>query len=387
MTILFDLYFWMGVLVSYVVLSFAPRSKKLEIYGFISLSVIAAVGSIYAAIVAAIFVLLLLLLVQLYRRKPKKPLMIIILGFIPACLVGYSFYSDHSTQINAHLDLHPFFEHKVLSSLMAVGFSYAVLRAWDFFRSTRDGKESSSYLTLFGFIFPFHMLAAGPICRYRDYIKRQEQEPSTDYVAFISAIGIITTGLFYKVVIAEGIRIIFWGVDERLHTNSLVETAILFVYLFFDFAGYSAVALGIGKLLGIPTPVNFDSPFASKNITEFWSRWHISLGSFVRDNIYSPIQIHLVRKHGVKKASMIAFLTSVISFGFTGLWHQTTLAFVAWGALLGALVAIEKLLRDRNISIYLIQPGRYIYFKQLIGMCYVFTFITISLHIVINDIL
>ncbi|WP_415886791.1 MBOAT family O-acyltransferase [Neptuniibacter sp. QD37_6] len=387
MTILFELHFWIGVLVSYIILSITPTSRKADVYGLISLTIIAIVGSIYVAVTAAIFVLLLFLLVKFYRRKPKQPLMVVTLAFIPTCLVGYSFYFDYSTQIKALITLNPFFEHKVLGSLLVLGFSYAALRSWDFLRTIRDGNAPPSYLTLLGFVFPFHMLAAGPICRYRDYIKQQSQLPATDYSAFINAICIITTGMFYKVVIAESIRIFGWGVDGRLHTDSLLETAILFIYLFFDFAGYSAVALGIGKLLGIPTPVNFDRPFLSKNITEFWSRWHISLGSFVRDNIYTPIQLYLVRKHGVKKAPAIAFVTSVISFAFTGLWHQLTLAFVTWGAMLGTVVAIEKVLRDRKISIYLIQPNKYVYAKQFIGMCYVFFTITISLHLVMNSIL
>lgn len=387
MVILFELSFWVGVLASYFVLSITNESTKLDIYGLVSLIIIAIVGSIYAAIVAAFYVLVLRLLVQIYQRRQKQPFMIAILAFIPTCLVGYSIYSDYYSQIKALFTLNPFFEHNVFGSLLFLGFSYAALRSWDFFRTIRDGKDVPSYLILFGFVFPFHMLAAGPICRYRDYIKQQGQKPATDYSSFINAVGIIVTGLFYKVVVAESIRIWGWGVDEALSTNSLLETSILFVYLFFDFAGYSAVALGIGKLLGIPTPVNFERPFFSRNITEFWSRWHISLGSFARDNIYNPMQLNLVRKYGVKKAPAIAFITTVISFVFTGLWHQVTFVFIVWGAMLGTVVAIEKILRDRKISIYLVQPDKYVYVKHFIGMCYVFFTITISLHLVMNSIL
>src|SRR5260370_20160513 len=174
----------------------------------------------------------------------------------------------------------------------------------------------------------------------------------SEFEGVLAGVNEITTGLFYKFVLAEGVRVFAFGVTEPLVARSWLDTALVMVYVFFDFAGYSRVALAIGRLSGIPTPVNFAAPFASTTVTEFWTRWHMSLGAFVRRNIYLPVQLHLVRRAGVRWAHLVTVLSLVLSFAFVGLWHRLSARFLLWGAGMGAFLALEKLVRGHVSARY-----------------------------------
>jgi D-alanyl-lipoteichoic acid acyltransferase DltB (MBOAT superfamily) len=159
------------------------------------------------------------------------------------------------------------------------------------------------------------------------------------------------------------------------------------VYLFFDFAGYSLIALGIGRLCGIPTPVNFDRPFASATVTEFWTRWHISLGAIVRNNLYLPLQIALVRRLGIRHSAAIAFFTTSASFAFVGLWHRLSPMFLVWGLLLGLAMAIEKPVRNRLAASPRWRTPAGAAAGRILGPIYVFVLVSASLQLVAQEVM
>ncbi len=268
-----------------------------------------------------------------------------------------------------------------LDLLARLAWSYAFLRLWDAVRAVGTGARLLDPLALCGYLFPFHMLVAGPIGAYREHLAADAREPDDlGFGALVGGLDVITTGLFYKLVLAEALRMFAFGVNEPLRTSSLFDSALLFVYLFFDFAGVSLIALGLGRLLGVPTPVNFERPFLATSLTDFWQRWHASLGAWVRAHLFLPLQVRLVRAWGVRRAYAAGLLVLVLAFGCVGAWHRLDARFLLWGLGMGSALALEKLVRDRLLRREWARAASWGRAWQFVGPVYVFAVLTLSLH-------
>ena len=265
--------------------------------------------------------------------------------------------------------------------LARLAYSYVFLRLVDAGRCVADGLRLLDPLSLLGYLCPFHMLVAGPVGVYRDHLAADEASPAPlGFALALAGVDTVTTGLLYKLVLAEGLRIFAFGLDGPLRTAGLADSALLFVYLFFDFAGYSLVALGLGRLMGVPTPVNFDRPLLAGSLTDFWRRWHASLGQWVRTHIFLPLQTRLVRSWGPSRARAAALLTLILSFTFVGLWHGLSVPMLLWGVGLGASLAAEKLVRDWLLRHrWAHGPGAQ-RLARVLGPAYVFAAMVLILH-------
>ena len=286
-------------------------------------------------------------------------------------------------------------EHRIPSSavfvvMSALGFSYVFLRAWDLIAALNTGRVPVlDPVSLAGYLAPFHMLPAGPITPYPQYaaMNRAAPEPPS-FDATLLALNQIATGFFYKLVIAQGIRIFAFGVDGELASRTWMDSALLVVYVFFDFAGYSHVARAIGTLNGVPTPINFAAPFRSMTVTEFWTRWHVSLGEFVRRNVYLPLQMRGVRRTGVRWSHLVTAATLIVAFGFVGAWHRLTGTFILWGVGMGLIVTLEKYVRDYTWARWpWTRSAGAAHAMAIVGPVYVFVVITTSLHLVMSELL
>ena len=232
-----------------------------------------------------------------------------------------------------------------------------------------------------GYIAPFHMLLAGPINIYEEHLEANKKPfSSITPAATILIINEITTGLFYKFVLAEGIRVYFYGIDSNILVVNWLDSLILLVYVFFDFAGYSRIARGIGLLYGIPTPINFNAPFLATSTTDFFTRWHMSMGQFVRRNLFSPIQLYLVRKFGLKLAPLVSVISMMVSFTFVGLWHRLSWTWFSWGIAMGVLMGLEKFVQTILTKQKWNQSGDFKKITDLIGRIYVFLVIIMSFY-------
>jgi D-alanyl-lipoteichoic acid acyltransferase DltB (MBOAT superfamily) len=164
-----------------------------------------------------------------------------------------------------------------------------------------------------------------------------------------SGIGIFILGLFKKIVIADSFG--NWAEIgfQNAYTLNILEAwmaAISFsLQIYFDFSGYVDMAVGSALLLNIRLPINFDSPYSSLNVREFWRKWHITLGSFFRENVYIPLG-------GNKKGTLIECMNLLFTFGLVGLWHGANWTFVVWGAVHGIAVVFNLLWRKLNWEIY-----------------------------------
>jgi D-alanyl-lipoteichoic acid acyltransferase DltB (MBOAT superfamily) len=199
-------------------------------------------------------------------------------------------------------------------------------------------KKLSDYAFYLTF---FPQMVAGPIVRAADFIPQIHKTPFVSKDDFGRAIFLIAGGLFKKAVISDYISLNF---VDRIFENPLLYTGfenLMGVYgyalqIYCDFSGYSDMAIGIALLLGFKLNINFDSPYQSASITEFWRRWHISLSSWLRDYLYISLG-------GNRKGKIRTYINLLITMLLGGLWHGAALRFIIWGAIHGVVLAVEKM--------------------------------------------
>ena len=225
------------------------------------------------------------------------------------------------------------------------------------------------------YVTMFPQLIAGPIVQYAD-VDEQLASREVSWTKFGEGSMYFIRGLAKKVLLANTSGMIFTEVSGLAKGNIAVMTAWLgaFAYMFqiyFDFSGYSDMAIGLGKMLGFEFNMNFNYPYVSKSITEFWRRWHISLSSWFRDYVYIPL--------GGNRVSKIKHIRNLLIVWFlTGLWHGAAWNFVAWGLYYGIILIIEKYILSpvldklpsvvRHIySIVLVVIGWVLFFSPSLG--------------------
>lgn len=225
------------------------------------------------------------------------------------------------------------------------------------------------------YVTMFPQLIAGPIVQYAD-VDEQLASREVLWTKFGEGSMYFIRGLAKKVLLANTSGMIFTEVSGLAKGNIAVVTAWLgaFAYMFqiyFDFSGYSDMAIGLGKMFGFEFNMNFNYPYVSKSITEFWRRWHISLSSWFRDYVYIPL--------GGNRVSKIKHIRNLLIVWFlTGLWHGAAWNFVAWGLYYGVILIIEKYLLSpvldrlpdvvRHIySIVLVVIGWVLFFSSSFG--------------------
>jgi alginate O-acetyltransferase complex protein AlgI len=226
--------------------------------------------------------------------------------------------------------------------LLPIGISFYTFHAIsylvDIYRGTARHLESPIDFALYITFFP--QLVAGPIVRFheiRDQLVSRTETTST----FAAGVYRFCHGLGKKVLIADTVApvadAIFATPPGELGTAAAVLGVVAYaVQLYFDFSGYSDMALGLAMMFGIHLPENFARPYSSRSVTEFWRRWHMSLSRWFRDYLYIPLG-------GNRGSSLMTYRNLIIVFLVTGLWHGAAWTFVLWGALHGTFLLVERL--------------------------------------------
>ncbi len=216
--------------------------------------------------------------------------------------------------------------------LGVLGFSYVVLRLYEVGDAVRSGRHRPpDFGSLVNYLVPFHMLAAGPIQSYDDFAGQPPIPTPPSFGRSLEAIERITTGLFKKYVLANLIEKLFFTGFHAGGPYFLLEIQLNYLWLFLDFSAYSDVSVGIGRLIGVATPENFNRPYLARNVIDFWERWHISLSQFIRRNVFIPIQLAIMRRWDGRSPLLAASLAFTLSFALCGLWHSINIRWLAWG--------------------------------------------------------
>jgi D-alanyl-lipoteichoic acid acyltransferase DltB (MBOAT superfamily) len=226
--------------------------------------------------------------------------------------------------------------------LLPVGISFFTFQSmsytWDIYR--RQLEPSDSYARYLLYVAFFPQLVAGPIVRARDLLPQLAARPALNPEMGGRGLFLIALGLFKKVAIADYLAVnAVDRVFSLTHQFSGVETLVgVYAYalqIYCDFSGYSDVAIGSALLLGFTLPDNFDAPYKSRSLQEFWRRWHISLSTWLRDYLYIPLG-------GSRFGALKTYRNLLITMLLGGLWHGAAWNFVVWGALHGGALAVQR---------------------------------------------
>lgn len=196
-------------------------------------------------------------------------------------------------------------------------------------------KTEKNPITFFTFITFFPQLIAGPIVRFQDISAELASRKAT-LNDITEGLKRFLLGLFKKVLVADQLSgaISSWGTPSTVALHWMVAIAYT-LQIYYDFSAYSDMAIGMGRLFGFHLPENFNYPYISKSITEFWRRWHMTLGSWFRDYVYIPLG---GSRSGIKRTCF----NLLVVFALTGLWHGIGWQFLSWGLFYGILLVLEK---------------------------------------------
>jgi membrane protein involved in D-alanine export len=217
-----------------------------------------------------------------------------------------------------------------------LGISYITFRALDIVFCLRDKVIAApGTIDLFGFLFFFPTISAGPIDRYRRFATdwRRKRTRAEFLIDLDGAVHRFFRGLFYKFIVAELIKE-HWL--ERAASSGSFPALLSYMYaysfyLFFDFAGYSAFAIALSYLFGVHTPENFNRPFLARNIRDFWNRWHITLSFWFRDHVYMRFLYAAMRGKWFAHKETAPILGYFLAFGLMGLWHGLEPHYIVYG--------------------------------------------------------
>ncbi|OWY19106.1 MBOAT family protein [Sphingobacteriales bacterium UPWRP_1] len=280
------------------------------------------------------------LFIEKYRNRPIAKLGIYsTLIFNVGLLMLFKYADFIAHNINMFFPVHI----KEPGFILPIGISFYTFQTISYTIDVYYGhvKAQRSFLNFLMFVSLYHQLVAGPIVRY-EHIAREIDERLFSWEDFNSGVVRFCIGLFKKVAIANIAGDIGSGfLDGDFSTLSVaggwLGLVMFTIQIYFDFSGYSDMAIGLGRMFGFHYHENFRYPYLSASITDFWRRWHISLGSFFRDYIYIPL--------GGSKSNTARNL--FIVWGLTGLWHGASWNFVIWGLYFGFIIYAEKILLAR----------------------------------------
>ena len=279
------------------------------------------------------------LAIQRHRAKAGRLLLVIGILFNVG-LIGYFKYYDFFVEnINAVFGCSFTLRHL----LLPLGISFFTFQQLSFLISVWRGEEKvERFRDYCIFVTFFPQLVAGPIVLYSEMIPQFKDERRRffhpDY--FASGIWLFSVGLFKKAVIADTLALFAdngFGMTGLGLAAGWITALSYTLQIYFDFSGYSDMAVGLGRMFNVDIPFNFRSPYRSESISEFWRRWHITLGRALSTYVYKPLGGN---RRGLARTCVNLFLTFLVS----GLWHGAAWTFVLWGALHGLFVVAERVL-------------------------------------------
>lgn len=252
-------------------------------------------------------------------------------------------FADAFSLFGAEVGVH------TLKILLPVGISFYTFTALSYSIDVYQRKVQPTHdvLAYLAYVMFFPSILSGPISRAQKQLPQYFEKRVFDYEKIVSACKLMLLGGVMKLCLADRIGIyvdaVYANIAQHNGTTLLLTSIMYTIQIYADFAGYSLMAIGGGRLLGIELPTNFIRPYFAKTVTDFWRRWHISLTTWFRDYIYFPL--------GGNRCSKTRWmLNTMIVFTVSGLWHGAAYTFIIWGAMHGACMVIERLIYGDKIK-------------------------------------
>ncbi len=304
------------------------------------------------------------ILIEKSKGKERKYYLIVSLIsniLVLAIFKYYNFILDNLVVVLESIGLHNHLSY--LSILLPVGLSFHTFQAMSYtievYRGNQKAEKHFGIYALYVMFFP--QLVAGPIERPQNVIHQFHNKINFSFSNLIEGSKLILWGFFIKVVVADRLSVYVNAVYNNVGNHSgltlLLATFFFSFQIYCDFAGYSYIAIGSAKVLGFDLMTNFRRPYFAKTISEFWSRWHISLSTWFRDYLYLPLGGNRVKKNRWYFNLFIVFLIS-------GIWHGANWTFVIWGALNGfylIFAIITQKYRDSLNSFFGLNKNRFVF--------------------------
>lgn len=286
------------------------------------------------------------LFIDRYKENIKKKKISLTLAIILnlSILFFYKYYSFAAESISAlmqHIGIA--ISIPGLDILLPVGISFYIFQALgysiDVYRG--DTQVEKNFFTYALFVSFFPQLVAGPIERSSNLLRQFKEDHKFDYDFAMSGFRLMLWGYFLKLCLADRaagyVDAVFNNLTSHEGYSTLIASIFFSLQIYGDFAGYTFIAIGCARILGFSLRDNFNRPYFSASITEFWRRWHISLSTWLRDYIYFPLG-------GSRTTKVKTLRNLLITFGISGLWHGANWTFILWGFIHGVAMCIERLL-------------------------------------------
>lgn len=273
----------------------------------------------------------------------RKLWLFIGLAFDIGMLFYFKYFDFFLSNVNAVFKL----DFNMRNILLPLGISFFTFQQISYVVDAYRGEtDDETFLDYAVFVTFFPQLIAGPIVTHDELIPqiRDARRQRPDYENISRGLMIFTAGLFKKVIVADTFGgVADWGFGGIAGLSSIDAVLVMFSYtmqIYFDFSAYSDMAIGIGKMFNFELPVNFNSPYKSFSIIEFWQRWHMTLTRFLRKYIYFPLG-------GSKKGTVRTYVNIMIVFLVSGLWHGAAWTFILWGALHGLAQCLNRFFKKQ----------------------------------------
>lgn len=295
----------------------------------------------YLILIVGSIIINYLIAIGLHRfiQDNKKQKVFLIIGILfNILLLGYFKYYDFFID-----NINSIFGSSFIlrNIILPLGISFFTFQQLSFIVSVYKKEEKiTGFLDYSLFVTFFPQLVAGPIVLYKEMMPQWEDLKNRyiNYDNIAKGLYIFVIGLFKKLVIADTFALFVnngYSIENLGAAAAWVVVIAYTIQIYFDFSGYSDMAIGLAKMFNIDLPINFNSPYKSKSITEFWRRWHITLGRAMREYIYIPLG-------GNRKGKIRTYINLSITFLISGLWHGASWTFIIWGALHGLFIVIER---------------------------------------------
>ena len=289
-------------------------------------------------------------------KYPKRVLTVgVLFSLLPLVFFKYfNFINDSISNALSVVGLH--FDLPGLNWAIPIGISFFTFQAlgylWDVYYK-REVPERD-FLTYSLFVSFFPSILSGPINKASLLIPQLKQlRPYFDYAKAVSGLKMLLWGMFMKVVVADRVALyvdtVFSNYENYTGMSCFVASLLYTIQIYADFAGYSLMAIGVGRVLGLELTENFRRPYFAVSVTEFWHRWHISLSTWLKDYVYIPL--------GGSRCSKIRNYWNIfVTFLVSGIWHGANWTFIVWGCMHGICQIVEKMLGQQKCNYRL--PGR-----------------------------
>lgn len=276
------------------------------------------------------------LLIDKSNNKNKRKVILVVSVIINLLILGFFKYVDFFIEIVNGITG---FNIGQLELGLPIGISFFTFQAMSYVIDVyrKEVVHEKNFFIFMTYISMFPQLIAGPIVRY-ETVSKELYDREINLNNFSMGLKRFMIGLFKKVLIANNVGYLFSVISQSGDLSVLLAWLGIIAFtiqIYFDFSGYSDMAIGMGKMLGFNYLENFNYPYIAKSITDFWRRWHISLSTFFRDYVYIPLGGSRVGKYKHIRNIMIVWM-------LTGLWHGASYNFILWGVYYGILLILEK---------------------------------------------